>query len=79
MKDLYESKEITYVHTNKLRYQLEIPSDIKLPPDFARVGNKLRKERYRVVTTDLTKMSAELASAQQEFKELMRPVLQELF
>ena len=67
------------MHTNKLRYQLEVPQEIVLPKEFTRVGNKMRKERYRVVTTELTKLSAELCSAQKEFKEVMRPVLQELF
>ena len=39
----------------------------------------MRKDRYRVVTTELTKLSAELEQSQKEFKEIMRPVLQELF
>lgn len=60
MRDLYKSKDISFVHTNKLRYQLEISSEIKLPKEFTRVGNKMRRERYRVVTTELTKLSAEL-------------------
>lgn len=35
----------------------------------------MRKERYRAVTKYLLEVSAELDTAQKQYKEVMRPVL----